>query len=402
MALRAASRTDRSIQTFEVDPEFTELRERVTKRDEFIENIVALYRNRRIPLATAAQMTGATVIDVWGTLTNRSDEEILAWQGDINENREAVENVMQGVAVLDPTALLALATVGQLDTLRAVVPQLVVPQAVLDEFNEHYMLTYQGKKPVGRVSSEGGRLTYALHSEDEWQFGKSFIEKIILFITRNTERTPALSYLRLDSDQRQKLTSILGKSSLMPTLVAAELKAPLYSDDYLLRALARIEFGVRGAWSGTVLAAARDASKISAEEYSKSICSIISLNYYNVPVAPPDLIWLFKHEGQQASDLFRRVTGQLSVPHCDDASAVAVAAEATKLAWTTLTLVDRKQVFVDELIRALLTGRQGTPILKQYKEHLGVIASRPALPESYWTEIDRLIENRSESTPLSP
>ena len=386
---------NRAIQSFSVDPEFSALRERVMRRNEFIENVVELYRDRTIPLATASQMTGASVIDVWGTLTNRANEEILAWQGDTSENRETIELVKQGVAVLDSTGLLALATVGRLDTLRAVVPQLVVPQAVLDEFTEHYMLTYQGKKPAGHVSSEGKRLTYALHSEEDWQRGKEFVENIIRFITSHTEQVPALSYLRLDPEDRRKLKDMIGKSALMPMLVAAELRSPLYSDDHLLRALARNEYDVRGIWSGAVMAAARGSGNLSSDDYSKSICSFMSMNYYNVPVESSDLVWVFKHEGQQASDLFRRVTGQLGAPHCDEASAVAVAAEATKLALTTLALFDRKQVFVDELIRALLTGRRGTSILKQYKRHLRAIASRPALPESYWAEIDRLINNRS-------
>ena len=391
-----------AFQSFPVDPELSALREQVTRRSEFIDSVVDHYRGRTIPLATVAQATNTSVIEVWGSLTNRSNEEILAWQGDSRASQDTIDLASRGAAVLDSTALLALATIGRLEVVRTIVPRLVVPQAVLDEFIEHYVLRFHGKKPVAHISSDGERLTYALHSEGDWQFGKNFIEEIIRFITSYTERTPAPTYLRLDSDQSQKLTSVLGKSSLIPVLVAAELGEPLYSDDQLLRALAQNEYNVRGIWSGAVMAAARNGGKINPDEYSKSICNLISLNYYNVPVGSADLVWLFKHEGQQASDLFRRVTGQLSVPHCDEASAVAVAAEATKLAWTTLALFDRKQVFVDEIIRALLTGRLGTPILKQYRRHLGAIASRPALPESYWAAIDRMIENRSSPTPLVP
>ena len=391
-----------ALRSFPVDPEFAALKEQVTKRNKFIESVIAHYRERAIPLATVAQTTNASTIEVWGTLTSRSNEDILAWQGGALEVQEAIEGAKRVVAVMDSTALLALATIGQLETVRSMVPRLVVPQAVLDEFTDHYVWTFQGKKPVGRISSEGDRLTYELHSEDDWQASKNFIDEIIRFIICHTDRTPAPTYLELDPDQRRKLISIIGKSSLIPILVAAELNAPLYSDDHLLRSLAQNEYDVRGIWSGAVMAAARDATKISDDEYSKSICSLISLNYSNVPIGPADLVWMFKHEDQQSSDLFRRVARQLSVPNCDEASAVTVAAEATKLAVASLSLVDRRRVFVDELIRALLSGRQGTSILEDYKRHLRVIASRPALPESIWAEIDRLIENRSGPTPLAP
>ena len=393
---------NQSIQSFSVDPELSALRERVTARNELIDNVVDHYRGRTIPLATVAQATGTSVIEVWGGLTSRANEEILAWQGDADKSRDEIELVKQGVAVLDSTALLALATIGQFDTLRAVVPRLVVPQAVLDDFTDHYMLRYQGKKPVAHISSEGENLTYELFSEESWEHARSFIENIILFITRDTERVPCMSYLLIAPDRRRMLTDIIGKSSLVPILVSKELNAPLYSDDHMLRLLAQNEYEVRGIWSGAAMAAARDMGKIDSDIYSKSVSDLISFNYVNVPVSAPDLIWSFKDQGQQASDLFRRVAGHLGGPCCDDVSAVAVAAEATKLAWTTLTLVDRKRVLVDELIRALQIGRHGTSILKQYKQHLVAIASRPAMPESYWDEIDLLIKNRASPTDFRP
>ncbi len=230
--------------------------EQLKQYQDNFENIKSKYISGEFPLGAAAILLNRNPIEFWQVMISEASPFIHAWSDFENENFEGALTVLQkgGIIVIDPISLLTLHHLGVADDVMSVLGEFGISQSTIDLFQGIVEiaggLNSQGLSSIG---VEEGKLVLQNLSSEQVSQQKIFFERIINWARSNCRVLPCNKALDINKEQRDDLRKYIGSAFIDTALIASEAGRILYSDDQWLRWYARVDLGVRGVWTQTVL-----------------------------------------------------------------------------------------------------------------------------------------------------
>jgi len=247
-----------------------------------VEEIEKLYKNKGMSIGCFAQLIGRDIYDVWSVLTNKKNLGIACCFGISKEQENALNILNDNIyLVID---IISLFTITILDLKEVIVDnytnRLVVSQSTVALIEN----MISGKKdllPEGYMilSQENGK--YIRHEITKEDINKqiSFLEEILTWISEKFKILPCTEVLEINFNKKRKLDKFLGKSFTDTILIAKKTNYILFSDDLVLRLLAKNDFGVDGIWTQILLLKLFNLGKIKKEMYIDKTINLIEYNY---------------------------------------------------------------------------------------------------------------------------
>ncbi len=223
-----------------------------------------------------------------------------------------------------------------------------------------------------------GHIQLVEHSANEMNAEKDFYERILEFVRSFAEVVAPGAGQPLGEYERTDVQRTLGTAAASTVAAASGTGMLVYSDDLALRLVARNGHKVQSFWSQTLLQDLRDKGLISPDEYHRAVVQLIEFGFHFVSVSQADLVWVIRESAWTPSPRVARVVATLAGPDCTLNDAVNVALDVLHEIWADPVPHATKIAFLDLMIQAVVTGRNGTAVLR-------ALSNRNATRSRIWT-----------------
>ena len=247
-----------------------------------VEEIEKLYKNKKINIGAFARLIGRSIYDVWFALTNKKNFVITCCFGTSIEQKNALNILNDNIyLVID---IISLFTITILDLKEVIVGnyanRLVVSQSTV-ELIENMISEKEDLFPKGYMILSRKNDKYVRYeiTKEDIRRQISFLKEILTWISEKFKVMPCTEALEINFNKKRKLDEIIGKSFIDTILIAKKDKYILFSDDIVLRLLAKNDFNVDGVWTQVVLSNLLNLGKIKKETYIDKTISLIEYNY---------------------------------------------------------------------------------------------------------------------------
>jgi hypothetical protein len=162
----------------------------------------------------------------------------------------------------------------------------------------------------------------------------------------------------------------LGRAALAAVLLAKDCGALLYSDDFVLRAVARNTWGVAGVWSQSLIRDLLRTKAISDDQYHQSVIRLAQRNYQFVSTTDQDYIWALRQDGMKVTSAFLRALRALEGPDCTEDSAIFAVGSLLRDVWLEAETRATRQLVLDACVSALKHGRHPFVVLSKLEARM--------------------------------
>jgi tetratricopeptide (TPR) repeat protein len=177
--------------------------------------------------------------------------------------------------VLDASALVTLALLGQLDLLLALEKEIVVPQSALSLIR--HGTSFQSVVPGPEVKSA------ILGSSEAVDIDRV---RVTAWIETNANVVGCLAVADLDPDVRERSLTLVGQPCLEAAVLASTGSRVLWSDDGLAGAVMCELTGARRVWTGLVLTTLAEARKLAIDRHDGAVAQLIGWGHVFTPLSP--------------------------------------------------------------------------------------------------------------------
>ena len=181
---------------------------------------------------------------------------------------------------------------------------------------------------------------------------QKLLESMDDWIEKNCNTEPAVSLLELESERRDKLNKILGKSFLETAMIATQNdNYIMLSDDYVFRTLSKNDLKVKGIWTQVLLMNLLDKNKITDEEYGGFVLQLLQMNYDYITINEKVVIRAIERDNWNPENNFNFVSKVLNANKTSPVSASEILANVIYEIWkkTLLNEIKRNSIFTNLL-----------------------------------------------------
>lgn len=353
------------------DGDFSKLFRMLDRQEQRQQETAKMYLDRRLPLATLAQLKGKNLFETWASLVHSKDARLYVTTGEPSEVQRGTEILAASdAAVLELSALFTLRHLDLLDKIPLTFRRIVVAKVVFDKLNK-WVAELESQTPYMTVRANQGQYFWQDITEEMITRRQNFLGEIKSFIEQHAEVLPAIKILDVPSEQLEQYEEVLGASAAS-LFVASHTKLPLYADDLGLNQFAAIpEWQVQGVSTPAVLARMKSRGLLSAIKHCDALKTLILANYHIISVNSQQLFWMCRSEGMKATPSMKRILKlMLQGPEWEDESILRVAADFTYRMWLESLEQDDKLRLVGCVVGALVSGRNDAKIRTRFKEVL--------------------------------
>jgi len=316
-----------------------------SRRYERESQIEQLYRENKLTIGSFAEALGVNIVQAWSKLMG-NPELGIRYALNLPQERDNASSILETrpKLVADPIALLTLHGLRAGDLVVSKYGKLGIAassKAAIQTAIEDQKVMKSGVY-MGSDSDEDGRDV----SPDEIKRYREFLEEILNWIDGNCETIPCYAALAVGGERRE-LGQKIGRSFMDSILIAQEKEKVLFSDDRILRSLAKERYSVNGIWTQALLRKCLDTGSLERDNYNRYIVKLSCSRYYDTAIDGEILLEAARQSAWRPSGQFKVVAESLSGKHSEVRSAVTVAADFIYLLW-------QKPALPDPLIHGLL------------------------------------------------
>src|SRR5665647_994494 len=110
------------------------------------------------------------------------------------------------------------------------------------------------------------------------------------WIQINCEVLPCNKALSIKREKRTELDNMIGRAFTDTILIASEKGNILYSEEKIIRDIARLEFNVSGIWTQALLVYLSDDGFVEKHQYNRKTIELVDLNYHHTSINPEILL----------------------------------------------------------------------------------------------------------------
>jgi len=250
-----------------------------------VENVEKLYKRNQINIGGFARIIGRNIYDIWEGLINNKELGIKCCYGTLDERNNAGNLLNKDFyIVIDITSLFTVALLGLKEIISDKYKgRLIISQSTYDLIEqiiaEKENLLPKGYFILNKINDKYVR--YEI-TGDAIKKQVSFLTEILVWISKEIQVMPCTEALDINFNKKQKLDNLIGKPLIDSILIAKNDKNILFSDDLVLRLLAKNDFNVNGIWIQIILIDLLNSAKIKKEIYNDKIINLIKHNYIYV------------------------------------------------------------------------------------------------------------------------
>ncbi|WP_148306266.1 PIN domain-containing protein [Gemmatirosa kalamazoonensis] len=358
--------------------------------------IFAMYRERRAPLGTVADLLGRSLRRTYLGLLHDRDTPVLVEAPDPERFAAARREAAAGTVVLTVTGVTTLHALGRLDLLAALYPRRVASQSLLDELTadvaEWEAAVAHGGFHSAGLSDDHRIALDAVTAEDARALAEQ-ARALRDAVAADAEVLPRPLH-RLDArpGARPEVRDLVGASSFDAVELAVTLGetspgaaqtgsaataamvgekppgATLHADDWGLRNVARHEWGLEGCSTYVLLLSARERGLLDETEFADLVERLLAFRHTFVPVDAELLYRTLAESGFEATPRVLCALDVLAQPEVSLDGAVDVTAALLRLlAGSTLghgALATVTSLALERLTR----GRDERAVLRRFAE----------------------------------
>ena len=133
---------------------------------------------------------------------------------------------------------------------------------------------------VGMLGKHEGRYVMVEDSVEQRQARVHHLKQLVSVIKKSCQMATAPSLAALDPEKRAAMIKMLGHHGAESVVLASEPGRVLWTDDFVLSALAQNEFGARRAWTQIYLQALAETGAIDAKVFFEGSAKLAAYGYY--------------------------------------------------------------------------------------------------------------------------
>tara|TARA_R110000823_G_scaffold315678_2_gene449507 strand:- start:76777 stop:80550 length:3774 start_codon:yes stop_codon:yes gene_type:complete len=256
------------------------------------------YRDRKAPLGTIAEMFGRNPIDIWNQFIHIENVGIQSSLGNNDELKLAIDAIEEKNGFCSD--VVGLLTLFELDL-----------GNVIAEFFGKVKIVSSTYDLIFDYIEENKIFSTRAQTTD-----KSRLELFFEFVRENCEVLPPQLAIDMNSNEKERLDELIGRSFFDTALLAKETNTTLLSDDLAFRGLIYQEYGVEGVWTQSILRYLIDNKKIDRGFYNEKVLKLTNMRYIHTAIDDNVLMLAaekanFKYEFVFSSCL-RFLTGKIS------------------------------------------------------------------------------------------
>ena len=289
--------------------------------------IIDIYKQGQTPVSVLARLLGRGIIETWGYLINREDVGLRSCLGTQPEIDQALRKISENKKSLtvDLISLLTIHGINLADKLVECYGKLNIARSSLDEILDVLTIrkafTSDGYLAAGK---ENGVYVKEEVTQEKLNENTEYLESIFKWAEKNCNIIPLRTPLSFNSQKKELLIDMIGKSSLDTLGIAKQQESILISDDYWLRAFAKTEFNIDGIWIQVLISKAVDEGIISKVEYEKAVVKLACSNYRYTAISSDTLFEAAKQADWQPKGAFSKVASLLGGREADLHSSMIV------------------------------------------------------------------------------
>jgi tetratricopeptide (TPR) repeat protein len=334
--------------------------ERVRMRHDAVQNVADTYDKGTLPLALMARLVGTDPVSAFLGLIN-SGHKIHVCEGTKFEREGAFKTIQDHGAKGCLVDAVTLHLIRRLN-LEKVVETICGPVGIV----EHTAVRIQGgvhqlqdgiDKPQMSIFYRDGQYYRDEVTTERKKEALTVMEADQQWLAQHAQVIPATG--SKDPSANWRMVEEKFGSHFLDEIRAAEGSGRiLLTEDYILRTLARTEFGVPGVWLQPVLMKAVGTKRLTEEEYLRAVLGLIDANEEFISINPAVLYRSLRGaSGHALPPDFRKLANRLGGPKAD-VSHIRVALEAVELSWRDFSLTATvQQAMLGELLQNLIKGR---------------------------------------------
>lgn len=356
------------IQQINDDEHLSKMLSLVDERHTYILEAEKLYFDGNVPLCVFSKSIGVSIIDAWRSMMERVDGRLFVARGSRVEIERELDHLShRNEVVLDFTSLLSIVNFELMDLVTKRFETIYVTQAVVDELNEAYA-KYAGVQEKMTLWKSGEKYIYQETTNSAIEHEKEFLDRLKLFIDRNTTLLPVKGALKIPRDELEKDEDLFGKHVVDSIIAAQEEDLLFYSDDLGLKVIAEEHWSASAFGTQAMLVDMRRLGILGDDEYYNMVRNMLLSNYSFVSVDAKGLLWILRQNGMVVTSEVAKIFEDLQGPECDEASAVLVLADLIKEIWLSPTVLPRhRQWILDLSLKTLTKGRAGMHTIEKFK-----------------------------------
>lgn len=269
--------------------DFSPIYESAIERESHVHEVLSLYNQGFLCQASLAQLLGGHFLSAWAYLVSTPNVGVRFTSSGPAQVAQESENLAKKDIrlVVDLPALLTIRLLGLEAKIRESFGQPLIVQATLDEIamaiSKEEM--FGGKERLS-VASDKGKIVGHEFPKEVAEHNITSLKEFETWVRQFCEVTPVPRILSDLKKKAEALGSAVGDTEAHTLVLAASEGCILYSDDLVIRSLARGELSLVSVSTESVLVRMRDSKQISDEEYLSKNLQLFELNYRESIVTP--------------------------------------------------------------------------------------------------------------------
>ncbi len=256
----------------ELQPDSSAMAAGGSSREETLEKAAKTYASAALPIYSYARTIGAGDLDAVFTLASRPDSILKCCEGSQAELDGALSAYGRASSVvLDLSAIATLCLLGRLNLLRTWPRRFVIAPATLDALERIQFDDARPGLPAG-FSALLDSLEPAPKPEQQLRALPDAIRSVCAVGDGTVTAT-------VPAERREKLIRQFGLHGAQSIVLAATPGHVLWTDDLVIAALARNEFGVRRIWTQSALMARAQAGGLDPRELANATSKLTGWGY---------------------------------------------------------------------------------------------------------------------------
>ena len=198
---------------------------------------------------------------------------------------------------------------------------------------------------------------------EQIQKAKVYFEQMLKWVQLYCDIVPCYPALELNYKKKEEYNHLIGTASIDTILIASQPDTILYSDDALLRMIAKQLYQSKSVWTQLLLTDLYSEGIILKEQIEEFTLQLISSHYFHTSINANILLKAAEISGWENKRPFTEVLNTLKEGYSDVQSSVRVALDFTVLLWKKQISPESRKRLLIALLDAIIEKRDKTNVL---------------------------------------
>lgn len=368
-ALSKISTVEKDQKEFSPETFVTKIKEITFRNMEHNEKAVKFYHEKRFTIWDVASTCGRDVYEIWSSFTKDPNLGVYCFTGNPVEQSESLSNLKRNLKlIIDPISILTLISLNIGDEILKYFGKYGVAQSTIDLFQE---MKVKESRTCSRdqmsIIYKDGDIFFQQVTADSIQEKIEKLEHVLDWVRIYCDVMPCKKVLSIKREKRKEYYNLLGRAFIDTIFVASEEGNLLYSDEQIIRNVAKEEFNIYGIWTQGLLFYCRSENLIQKDLFYEKTIELANLHYYHTVIDSYILLEAAKKSSWKVNYPFINMLNMLGKKHCNEDSALNVSSQFIYLICKERISLDEFYILFFSVLNTLVDGRWYPSVINKFK-----------------------------------